>query len=163
MSGIGTPPRVSPSPKRAAKRGCTPPRPRDSAAEERAQHPFPPSPLTPVGWDVDLAKAAGTVHPSAKKVAPPRANREGSHSPDNPNKVARMEIRKEKRQGARTHFNWWGRGGAGRGRGRGGRGTNKAQAAQPAQQEAAKVNPSRTVKFTIPGTGARGGGKGRGK
>ena len=90
MAGIGTPPRVSPSPKPGANRRRTPPARREKNAEADAQQPLQPSPLTPVGWDVEAAKAAGSHHPSAKAQAAPPGARDASHSRDTPNKIERL-------------------------------------------------------------------------
>ena len=164
MAGITTPPKPSASPKRGARRGRTPPRRRESTAEESAQQPFQPSPLTPVGWDVDSAKAAGTIHPSAKKGAAPQSAREASHSPDNPNRVARLELKREKKQRWRLpqKILGGGRGRGGRGRGNA-KGGGQAKGAARGQQKGQKPQQPRVVKFTIPGKDAAGGGKGRGK
>ena len=172
MAGITTPPKPSASPKRGARRGRTPPRRRESTAEESAQQPFQPSPLTPVGWDVDSAKAAGTVHPSAKRKAGLPANREASHSPDNPNRLARLELKRQKNALKREKKKrrpelqkFWGGGGRGRGgtgRGNAGRG-GQARGAAKGQQKGQAQQPSRVVKFTIPSKDAAGGGKGREK
>ena len=99
LKGVSTPDRVSPSPKRGAKRDRTPPAKRTQINEAPETHPFRPSPLTPIGWDVEAAKAAGTVHPSGREWY--------ADDPDNPNANIRRALNKEKRKGG--FRNRWGK------------------------------------------------------
>ena len=73
MAGIRTPDRVSPSPKRKTRRGSTPPAKRTTFAVPAEEKPFRPNPLTPIGWDVEAAKASGAQHPSASQATAPGA------------------------------------------------------------------------------------------
>ena len=108
--------------------------------------------MTPVGWDVEAAKAAGTVHPSGREWF--------ADDPDNPNANIRRALKKEKQKGG--FRNRWGQatakgkakakpGGKGKGR-RSGKGKGQAKAGQ---QDA-----SRVIKFKPP---SKGKGRGRGK
>ena len=90
VSAINTPDRVSPSPKRKTRRGSTPPVKRTQFTEVPEVQPFrpDPSPLTPLGWDVEAAKAAGTQHPSKRECS--------AEKPVNPNAVLKNALSKFK-------------------------------------------------------------------
>ena len=159
MAGIGTPPRVSPSPKAGAGRRRTPPARREKDGEANAQRPLQPAPLTPVGWDVEAAKAAGVQHPAAKAQAAPPGARDASHSPDNPNKVERLK----RQQLKRSFFPSRGRGGKGKGRGKQ-QGAGQWVQIQPVVKKKARGRgggPSQRLVFQRPGKGANGGGRGK--
>ena len=96
MNGITTPLHVSPSPKRKAGRSPTPPSKRTKFITEPDEQPFrPPTPLTPLGWDVSAAQSSGVVHPSAKApAAKPEMNID---DPNNPHAVFRRALDKARR------------------------------------------------------------------
>ena len=151
-NGIGTPTRVSPSPKRKAKRSRTPPAKRTTINAQPEVQPFRPTPLTPIGWDIDAAKAAGAAHPATTTALAPDAS--NIDDPNNPHAVERRALARSKFQAqakrraeAKAKAKGKGRGqGKGRGKSQGGRGGKKA-------------NNSRIV-FTPPGKGkARGKAK----
>ena len=135
-------------------------------ADQGAPAPFNPQPLTPPGWDVDAAQRAATKHPATKAQAAQPAERERSHSPDNPNKVERLRRQQE-------HRNRWRKKGQEEGKGKG-----KSKGGKKGKPAAiAKVNPGSKGKgkggkkgnwsyVTLnvnPGKGAKGGGKNRKK
>ena len=98
MNGISTPLNVSPSPKRKAGRSPTPPSKRTKFIAEPDEQPFrPPTPLTPLGWDVSAAQDAGVTHPSAKATAvKPEMNID---DPNNPHAAFRRALDKARRRG----------------------------------------------------------------
>ena len=161
LSGIGTPPRITPSPKRKGRRGATPPARRNPPADQGAPAPFNPQPLTPVGWDVDAAQRAATPHPSANAQAAPPAAREASHSPDNPNRVERLRRQQERRNRWRTE--------ASPNKGKGGQKGKPAAIAKvkpgpKGKGKGGKKGNTRYVTLNVnPGKGAKGGGKNKNK
>ena len=150
---------MSPSPKRGVKRDRTPPAKRTQVNEAPEVHPFRPAPLTPIGWDVEAAKAAGTVHPSGREWY--------ADDPDNPNANARRQMKDLKRKGG--YRKPWGQpkakakakvqpGNNGKGqrnsKGKGRRGKGKGQA------KTGQVNAAPAIKFKPP---SKDKGRGKGK
>ena len=155
ISKIKTPERVSPSPKRKGKRSRTPPARRAQINEVPEIQPFrPPTPLTPIGWDVDAAKAAGTVHPASTK---PAAQKEWTaDDPNNPNAVLKRALKRAKAEQGR-------RKGQGKGKPKA---KAKAKATGQGQQDAPAATGgkggknTRIIRFNNP---RKGKGRGKGK
>ena len=140
--------------------------------EHPEQQPFIPiAPLTPISWDVDAAKAAGTQHPSGRPA--PQAGVAG-HTPETNasvkkalNKQTMLEGKWGARQkgkkgqskkgassdgGAVPHKGAEGKGRGGKGKGGKGKGRGKPE----------EVGAARVV-FQAPSKDAKGGGKRRAK
>ena len=168
MSSIGSPKRISPSPKKKGRRSATPPAKRVVVDIHAEELPFRPAPLTPVGWDVDAAQAKGQHHPSTRS---PNAMPVDEHGKTNAD--YRWELKQAKKEAARIRKNRRSGKDGGKGQGKGGKaskgkgqgkgqakgkpvGVAKVKAKDKGKQKGGKSG--RIVTFR-PGKGATGGGK----
>ena len=160
LKGINSPRRPSASPKRKAKRGNTPPAKRTSFVQHAEEQPFGiggrPAPLTPLGWDVDAARAADTIHPSDRSPKIKAAD-----DSNNPNAAARLALKASKWQKAKIQRKGEQKGKAqkGKGAGAGGKAAGKKAAGKKGKGKQAEAKAARVVKFTPPGKDAKGAGK----
>ena len=151
LQGINSPRRPSASPKRKAKRGNTPPAKRTSFVQRAEEQPFGiggrPAPLTPLGWDVNAARAADTIHPSDESPKIMAAD-----DPDNPNALARRLLKRQGRWGKEASQRKGGQKGKaqkGKGAGADGKGKAKKGAGKKGKGKQAEAA-ARVVKFTPP-------------
>jgi len=138
LDGVNSPKRPTPSPKRKLRRGNTPPVKRTTFVEHPEQQPVMPiAPLTPISWDVDAAKAAGTQHPSGRPA--PQAGEAGPET----NASVKKALKKQKMLEGRRGFGQKGK----KGKSKKGASSDGAAAAHNGAE----------------GKGARKGGKGKGR
>ena len=143
---------MSPSPKRKGRKSRTPPARRTQINENLEIQPFrPPSPLTPLGWDLDAAKTSGAAHPATSASAAPDAS--NIDDPNNPHAVLRRAINKAKHEQRK---------GAAKAKAKGKtKGQSKGQGKSRGGKGGKNANHSRIVRISSGKGKARGRGKNR--
>ena len=137
---------------------------RTSFVEHPEQQPFIPiAPLTPIAWDVDAAKAAGTQHPSGRPA--PHAGEAGAETNASvkkalkKQKVLEQRLKKSKKGQSKKGASADGaaapqKGAKGKGAGKGGQGKGHGKKGNG--------GPARFV-YKTPSKDAKGGGKRKAK